>query len=548
MLRLLMAVLVFLTFSPQAYSAGKPVKSAAETPLCSFAQITDVHIMSDDNPDPALRNPYQENIKYLTMFVNAINNKTYHSVPDFVVVTGDIANYGDVKSMEKFKSIMSKLNTKLFILGGNHDVATSTAVVALPLEQTNYAIVFGTPALNYEFEKSGVYFIGATFRKSDAREWTDWIIKNAEAHSNLPVVIATHYPAVSCRDGGAMKKRGLDFIPASFTQWLTQEGITRPVVFINGHNHINAYTRNNNFHQVNTSALVNSVCYRYFKVYKDRIEVRTVYMLPIDKLPAPKWNSPKNVDSIHSDVRIYHEGIKEEQEFVIPLTIKPEFYIQTTYQMRDEISSAGSSIAAAQEKTLTLSKNPGDSSIILDGRLDDKVWISTSVVTVSDFNEVNNAPVLYGTTAYFAYDDKNLYIGVMCDIKVKDSIKKDAVTHDGKVWEDDSIELYIDPSADGNMYYRIVVNTNNTVFDDRSASRGKTHDTVWDATGWKTAAYTGDKFWSTEFVVPINTIGATNVWGINLGHNISEGKLAVSLAKVDRTYHSPEKFIKLYFK
>jgi len=54
----------------------------------------------------------------------------------YVVVVGDITNYGDVAALEKVKNVLEKSGAKYFILPGDHDLAQSVSV-------DNFKQVFG---------------------------------------------------------------------------------------------------------------------------------------------------------------------------------------------------------------------------------------------------------------------------------------------------------------------------------------------------------------------------------------------------------------------
>lgn len=156
---------------------------------------------------------------------------------------------------------------------------------------------------------------------------------------------------------------------------------------------------------------------------------------------------------------------------------------------------------------------------VLDGKLDDACWKKASPLT--DFiNETGN-PAKSRTIAYVLYDDNNLYIGMKCfskDIKkLKRSIKKGK--HDASVYDDDSIEIMLDPTSSKNDYFHFIVNAAGAKFDRFCREGGLNGNPAWNGT-WKAATFIGKDYWSCEMVFPFYALGITSdvksSWGINL--------------------------------
>lgn len=73
----------------------------------SFALLTDLHI-SATNPQAA---------EDLQMVIDEIN---INDQIEFVLVSGDITNYGDKLSLEMAKRILNQLKNPYYIVPGNH--------------------------------------------------------------------------------------------------------------------------------------------------------------------------------------------------------------------------------------------------------------------------------------------------------------------------------------------------------------------------------------------------------------------------------------------
>jgi hypothetical protein len=97
----------------------------------------------------------------------------------------------------------------------------------------------------------------------------------------------------------------------------------------------------------------------------------------------------------------------------------------------------------------------------LDGLLRDSAW--TAARTTGAFLETRNggrAPVQ--AFAKLLWDERYLYVGV----DVSDTLLRSSYTgHDDHLWEQDCVELMIDPDGDGKSYFEIQVSPRAVVFD-----------------------------------------------------------------------------------
>ena len=146
-----------------------------------FAFLTDIHITAGDSV------PYND----LARSVEQINQT---AGIEFAIISGDITNIGDRRSMEVVKSLLDKLTVKYYIVPGNHETKWSESGV------TDFAHVFGSE--RFRFEHGGILFLGVNsgpiIRMADghvAPQDIDWIKENlAQAGKEQPVIFVTHYP------------------------------------------------------------------------------------------------------------------------------------------------------------------------------------------------------------------------------------------------------------------------------------------------------------------------------------------------------------------
>lgn len=158
---------------------GAKIEAKADGSL-TFAIMSDIHI--------SIGAPSE---KGTMECVEDINNN-----PDiqFVVITGDIANFGSDAEIASAKRIFDKLNKPWFIIPGNHDATWSESGT------NSFAKIFGYE--RFEFEAGGIKFIGTpcgpNIRMAPAlvpRESMIWLKEQIEQMADTqPLFYLNHYP------------------------------------------------------------------------------------------------------------------------------------------------------------------------------------------------------------------------------------------------------------------------------------------------------------------------------------------------------------------
>ena len=158
--------------------------------LFTFALLTDTHI-STSNPKP---------MEDLQRSIADINRN-----PDieFVVVTGDLTESGDLTSIQAIKAALDQLRVPYYAASGNHETTWSESGVM------DFTRVFGDS--RFAFSHAGAYFIGfnsgPVIRMADghvAPQDIAWLKHNLDSISQLstlnsqlsttPIFVFTHYP------------------------------------------------------------------------------------------------------------------------------------------------------------------------------------------------------------------------------------------------------------------------------------------------------------------------------------------------------------------
>lgn len=83
------------------------------------------------------------------------------------------------------------------------------------------------------------------------------------------------------------------------------------------------------------------------------------------------------------------------------------------------------------------------------------------------------------------------------------------VEHDGPLWEQEVVEIFLDPFGDGLCYFEIEINPLNTVTDivARRTWTGLKKDITWDCKGLETAVGTLAYGWVVGFRIPFASLG-----------------------------------------
>jgi hypothetical protein len=168
--------------------------------------------------------------------------------------------------------------------------------------------------------------------------------------------------------------------------------------------------------------------------------------------------------------------------------------------------------------------------IKLDGRLDDPAWKQAEV---GEFVEIGLGRLNADTKVRLTYDDENFYFGFEC---LEPLIEKmpgwwKAFGHDGTLYAQDCVEIFLDPVGDLAQYFHFICGAlPNSYYD---AAFGLQKDPIHpmynksDKTWHGKWSYAGSldlpgKRWFVEVAVPFETMGvaapdAGTVWRMNIG-------------------------------
>lgn len=84
--------------------------------MTRFVHLTDLHISHRGAEDPALHSDTKVTLSHTVAMIDAMEPQ-----PDFIVVSGDLTNHGEVESYRMVKSLLAPLRPPLVLALGNHD-------------------------------------------------------------------------------------------------------------------------------------------------------------------------------------------------------------------------------------------------------------------------------------------------------------------------------------------------------------------------------------------------------------------------------------------
>lgn len=101
--------------------------------------------------------------------------------------------------------------------------------------------------------------------------------------------------------------------------------------------------------------------------------------------------------------------------------------------------------------------------IDIDGQLDEAAWNRTAR-TAAFVNPVSAEAASFRSGARALFDDDNLYVA----FEVQDAFIQNTIDErDGHLWNQDAVEIFIDPDGNGRDYFEVQVSPTGQVFDTR---------------------------------------------------------------------------------
>lgn len=128
----------------------------------------------------------------------------------------------------------------------------------------------------------------------------------------------------------------------------------------------------------------------------------------------------------------------------------------------------------------TVNAARASTAITIDGRLDEADWASAGS-TDRFVDTRTGAPAPLRATSRLLWDDTNLYVAFEV---ADDFVQNTIATRDGHLWEQDAVEIMVDPGGDGRNYFEMQVSPTGQVFDTRYDTRRQPQpfgDVAWNS-------------------------------------------------------------------
>ena len=157
----------------------------------------------------------------------------------------------------------------------------------------------------------------------------------------------------------------------------------------------------------------------------------------------------------------------------------------------------------------------------IDGVIDTVEWQAASRGgDFIQFEPNRGDPAVFQTVVFVLYDDDHLYVAF--EAHDPEPLISQMTRRDAQLWNDDSVQIYLDTFHDGRSGYFFMTNILGTQLDGRLTDDGNSNDATWDAP-WVSATRQTDYGYSVEVSIPLRALqyaaGENTTWGVNFGRS-----------------------------
>ena len=129
--------------------------------------------------------------------------------------------------------------------------------------------------------------------------------------------------------------------------------------------------------------------------------------------------------------------------------------------VKDETSVKPTNFQSEVDNAQPVPKAP--QSPVIDGNLFEKAW-SKAVALHPFYSADGTAEPYEPTQAFLMWDEQHLYIGIKVYSDEMRQLHVSQTETGSAVWQDDSIEILVDPNPNTKLYYHLIVNPIGTIF------------------------------------------------------------------------------------
>lgn len=219
------------------------------------------------------------------------------------------------------------------------------------------------------------------------------------------------------------------------------------------------------------------------------------------------------------------------------------------------LAAAGFGWVAAARADAPAVRRAGD--VKLDGRLDEPAWSAaawqTDFVRAEPAGEGAFQRAEVQTRFKVLFDDDALYVAIECDEPSLDTRVTRWADHDREIYNDDSVEFFLDPAGEGSYYQHFIVNSKGSWCDEAAADYGLVRSKLWNfPLEAGAAADDAAKTWTVEVRLPLAALpfavppGSDWLWNVTRTRRAGGGEPQYSTwSPLRGSFHSPRQFRKL---
>lgn len=152
---------------------------------------------------------------------------------------------------------------------------------------------------------------------------------------------------------------------------------------------------------------------------------------------------------------------------------------------------------------------PAGAKLNIDGKSDDPAWQAAAQISlVPHSSEKNKKEIGVKTTVKALRDSENLYFAFDCEEPMIDKIlSSKRSSDDTEIWKDSSVEIFLNPTNDRNVYYQLMINPDGSLSDLAQNKKEDKYGMNWKwNSGARVAAAKGAKNWTVEIAIPMKNI------------------------------------------
>lgn len=231
-----------------------------------------------------------------------------------------------------------------------------------------------------------------------------------------------------------------------------------------------------------------------------------------------------------------------ERDFLFKLSVDSDCPVKLcslTFQLQSEPAlpaglADSKAMISAVYPDIQMKAEPVNEAPVLDGKLEDAAWSKARQIT--EFLDQSGFPTDRRQSLRLLYDTKGLYLGLWSEKMPGEALLAEHTQRDDpNLWQDECIEIFLDPNLDRNNYFQFVANlkgvqTDYKFVDTKRTKRDWKQAIKWNA-GWKVAGFETDDHWSAEVFIPWADIGVVAGKAYKMGLNVSRTHAVVGDSK-----------------